>query len=57
MNESWKIKKLSHTISNQKINDIYDLAIKNGATGGKLIGAGTAGFLIFYCPKNKSKKK
>ena len=31
MNESWKIKKLSHTISNQKINDIYDLAIKNGA--------------------------
>ena len=56
MNESWKIKKkLSHTISNQKINDIYDLAIKNGATGGKLIGAGTAGFLIFYCPKKYQK--
>ena len=51
-----KLKKLSHTISNQKINDIYDLAIKNGATGGKLIGAGTAGFLIFYCPKNIKRK-
>ena len=57
MNESWQIKKkLNYLVSNEKINEIYDLAIKSGATGGKLIGAGTAGFLIFYCPKNYQSK-
>lgn len=57
MNESWQIKKkLSYLVSNDKINQIYDLAIKSGATGGKLLGAGTAGFLLFYCPKNYQSK-
>lgn len=57
MNESWQIKKkLNYLVSNDKINQIYDLAIKSGATGGKLLGAGTAGFLIFYCPKNYQSK-
>ena len=57
MNESWQIKKkLNYLVSNDRINQIYDLAIKSGATGGKLIGAGTAGFLIFYCPKNYQSK-
>jgi D-glycero-alpha-D-manno-heptose-7-phosphate kinase len=35
-------------MSNAKINDWYDLALKNGALGGKLIGAGGGGFLMFY---------
>ena len=57
MNESWQIKKkLNYLVSNEKIDEIYDLAIKSGAIGGKLIGAGTAGFLIFYCPKNYQSK-
>lgn len=50
------IKKLerSKNISNKKINYIYDEAIKNGAIGGKLVGAGGGGFLMFYA---KDKKK
>ena len=32
-------------------DEIYNLAIKSGATGGKLLGAGSKGFMIFYCPK------
>jgi D-glycero-alpha-D-manno-heptose-7-phosphate kinase len=35
-------------MSNKKINEWYDLGIKNGAVGGKLVGAGGGGFLMFY---------
>ena len=35
-------------MSNKTINEIYSFALKNGATGGKLIGAGGGGFLLFY---------
>ena len=35
-------------MSNLQINEWYDLAMKNGALGGKLIGAGGGGFLMFY---------
>lgn len=49
MNEHWEYKKRrSDAMSNKKINDWYDLALKNGALGGKLIGAGGGGFLMFY---------
>ena len=49
MNEHWQIKKKrSSNISNSKINFFYDVALKNGAIGGKLIGAGGGGFLLFY---------
>jgi len=41
-------KKRSTTMSNQQINVWYDLAMQNGAVGGKLIGAGGGGFLMFY---------
>ena len=49
MNYHWK-KKLerSKSISNEKINFMYDQALKNGAIGGKLVGAGGGGFLMFY---------
>jgi len=49
MNVHWEHKKKrSSSMSNVKINDWYDLALKNGALGGKLIGAGGGGFLMFY---------
>jgi D-glycero-alpha-D-manno-heptose-7-phosphate kinase len=35
-------------MSNPAIDDWYNLAMKNGAAGGKLIGAGGGGFLMFY---------
>jgi D-glycero-alpha-D-manno-heptose-7-phosphate kinase len=41
-------KKRSGGMSNPKINEWYDLAMANGACGGKLIGAGGGGFLMFY---------
>ena len=44
-------KNLTNKISNQKIDDIYDTAIKAGALGGKLLGAGGGGFMLFYARK------
>ncbi len=49
MNEHWQYKrKRSAGMSNGQIDEWYDLALKNGALGGKLIGAGGGGFLMFY---------
>ena len=45
-------KKRSASMSNSKINEWYDLAMQNGAIGGKLIGAGGGGFLMFYAQNN-----
>ena len=58
MHEHWNIKKeRTAKISNTKINDYYDIAIKNGAIGGKLIGAGGGGFLLFVTDKKKKLRK
>lgn len=49
MDVHWQRKKQrSGNMSNPRINDWYDLAMANGAGGGKLIGAGGGGFLMFY---------
>jgi D-glycero-alpha-D-manno-heptose-7-phosphate kinase len=49
MDVHWQRKKArSSGMSNQHINDWYDYAMANGALGGKLIGAGGGGFLMFY---------
>jgi D-glycero-alpha-D-manno-heptose-7-phosphate kinase len=49
MHEHWEHKKRrSGGMSNAEIDDWYDLGMKNGATGGKLVGAGGGGFLLFY---------
>tara|TARA_Y100001970_G_scaffold269232_1_gene361418 strand:+ start:397 stop:1395 length:999 start_codon:yes stop_codon:yes gene_type:complete len=54
LNESWKIKKsLGKEISNEYINEIYDTAIECGAYGGKILGAGGAGFIMFIIPESK----
>ena len=56
LNEAWMEKKaLSNLITNSKINEIYDQAIKYGALGGKLLGAGGGGFLLMYM-KEKDRK-
>lgn len=53
MNIHWQYKKKrSKTMTNEKINQWYDLALNNGAIGGKLIGAGGGGFLMFYAADN-----
>tara|TARA_B100000787_G_scaffold44232_1_gene31543 strand:+ start:110 stop:1099 length:990 start_codon:yes stop_codon:yes gene_type:complete len=57
LNYQWELKKsLSNSITNNKIDEIYDTAIKNGAIGGKLLGAGNGGFMIFYAKKKNHAK-
>lgn len=57
MHENWMMKQqLASGISNPLINELYDIALKNGALGGKLLGAGGGGFMLFYCPKEKQPK-
>lgn len=49
----WKFKKqIASGITNHLIDDIYIAAMENGATGGKVSGAGGGGFMVFYCPNN-----
>jgi len=54
----WEHKKARDVdTSNPKIDEIYALALKNGALGGKLIGAGGGGFLMFYCENKMCLRK
>lgn len=49
LHESWMLKKnLNNDIATNFIDDIYDVARKNGALGGKVLGAGGGGFMLFY---------
>jgi len=59
LNESWMLKRdLTKLISNSKIDEIYAAALKAGAMGGKLCGAGGGGFiLLFVPPENQDKVK
>jgi len=57
LNETWKIKRsLSNIVSNSKIDKIYLDGLNYGATGGKLLGAGGGGFLLFYVKKSEQTK-
>lgn len=54
LNETWQLKRgLSSKIATSYIDEIYETAIKSGAIGGKLLGAGGGGFMIFYVDKEK----
>lgn len=54
LHEGWMLKKeLATGISNPVIDEAYDCAMQNGALGGKLLGAGGGGFLLFYCPEER----
>ena len=49
----WKFKKQMATgITNKSLDTIYATALQNGATGGKISGAGGGGYMFFYCPGN-----
>jgi len=51
----WQHKKqLADGVSNTRIDDIYETARAAGAAGGKISGAGGGGFMIFYCPGNRT---
>jgi D-glycero-alpha-D-manno-heptose-7-phosphate kinase len=45
-------KQMAKGISNDTMDEIYEAALKAGATGGKISGAGGGGFMMFYCPGN-----
>ena len=50
LNDGWEAKKkISSQISNSLIDEAYALALKNGALGGKIAGAGGGGFLLLFC--------
>lgn len=58
MNEHWQYKrKRNKAMSNQGIDRIYELAIKNGALAGKLVGAGGGGFMLFYANDKERLRK
>jgi D-glycero-alpha-D-manno-heptose-7-phosphate kinase len=52
LHKNWEIKKrLANGITNPPIENYYDLAMKAGAIGGKLLGAGGGGYLLFFVPE------
>lgn len=56
LDTNWRLKKtLSNGISNHIIDEIYQEALLAGALGGKLLGAGAGGFMIFIAPRSKHK--
>ena len=56
LDESWRLKKQTGKgISTSNIDELYDRGIKAGALGGKLLGAGGGGFLVFYVQPEKQK--
>ncbi|MEK6816669.1 MAG: GHMP kinase [Nanoarchaeota archaeon] len=57
MGKAWELKKkLNPSVTNQKIDDIYNMAKKFGAIGGRIIGAGGGGHMLFYCESNKEQQ-
>jgi len=57
LHESWTLKKqLASLVSNPTIDAIYEAALRAGALGGKISGAGGGGFLLLYCPFEKREK-
>jgi len=54
LDEGWQAKKrVSGKISNPRIDHLYELALRNGASGGKITGAGGGGFLLLYCESDR----
>lgn len=57
MHEAWQVKKkLSNKVTNPSVDELYELARRNGALGGKITGAGGGGFLLLFVPPDKQPK-
>tara|TARA_Y100001958_G_C20891100_1_gene317243 strand:- start:85 stop:648 length:564 start_codon:yes stop_codon:yes gene_type:complete len=57
LDEYWHIKKqLSDLVSPRNIDEIYKVGKTSGALGGKLLGSGGSGFMMFYCEKKNQSK-
>lgn len=51
LHQTWVLKRgLAEGVSNSEVDDIYQIARESGALGGKLLGAGSKGFMLFFCP-------
>jgi len=58
LHENWILKKgMTKDIANEHIDDIYKIAMNSGAIGGKLLGAGGGGFMIFHVPSADNRNK
>ena len=58
LKKGWELKKqMASSITGSKIDELYQKGIDAGATGGKLLGAGGGGFLLFYVPNAQIKEK
>ena len=57
LDEAWKLKKsLSDKISTSVVDEMYQAALKAGATGGKLLGAGGGGFMLLFAPPERHQR-
>lgn len=57
LQDAWMRKKaLAGGVSNSLIDELYEKGIKAGALGGKLLGAGGGGFLMFYCEEDRQEQ-
>jgi D-glycero-alpha-D-manno-heptose-7-phosphate kinase len=57
LDQGWKLKRsISESISTSRIDEIYDTARKAGAVGGKLLGAGGGGFMLFFVHSDARKR-
>ena len=54
LHESWQYKRtLSSKVTTPEVDDIFDIAMANGAIGGKLLGAGGGGFVLLVVPPER----
>ncbi|MDP3881858.1 MAG: sugar phosphate nucleotidyltransferase [Nanoarchaeota archaeon] len=57
LHESWENKKkLNKIVTNSEIDNLYELGLRNGAYGGRLLGAGGGGYILFFHPPHKKSK-
>jgi D-glycero-alpha-D-manno-heptose-7-phosphate kinase len=57
LNESWKLKRsLAAGVTTDKVDEVYAAALAGGAVGGKLLGAGGGGFMLFVVPDGKKER-
>jgi D-glycero-alpha-D-manno-heptose-7-phosphate kinase len=57
LNENWMLKReLSKMVSNPTVDAIYQNAMEHGALGGKLLGAGSSGFMLLYVPEERQEE-